>query len=157
MNPEVVGRFMADDFRVIPAAGSEGYAEAILDIVRTEQADAFVNACGGRRAGHRGMRTDIEALGTKVLASDPEALDTADNKYTLYSTLAAVDGVDVPEFSSPANLDEFVETAPGHGLSRARGLLQAACLQGVARVPHPVRAFRPPRPAAQSPSPRPGT
>lgn len=111
MNPEVAGRFLADSFHRIPAAGAPGYRERILEIVRAERPQAFVNACGADVLHIARMAPEIEALGCKVLASDPAAIEMADNKHTLYTILKDTPGVQVPGFLAPASLDEFVRMA----------------------------------------------
>ncbi len=115
MNPEAPGRFLADTFHAIPKAGQDGYNERILDIVAKERPDAFINSSGADVLHIARIRDNIEALGTRVLCSSPQAIETADNKFLLYSTLAKVPGVDVPEFHSPGSLEEFVATAESMG------------------------------------------
>jgi carbamoyl-phosphate synthase large subunit len=111
MNEEVIGRFLADAFYTIPAAGSLGYRERIVEIVRKEKPDAFLNACGADVPCIASYAKELEALGTRVLVSDPVALETANNKFKLYSVLEKTEGVSVPEFKSPSTLDEFVAMA----------------------------------------------
>jgi len=115
MNEEVAGRFLADGFHRIPAAGGPGYAERILEIIAAERPQAFVNACGADVLHISRLVPRIEALGCKVLASSPQAIEDADNKHTLFTTLRDVPGVKVPEFLSPASLDEFVRMARDMG------------------------------------------
>lgn len=115
MNEEVCGRFMADSFHTIPKAGSDEYRDAVLDIIAREKPDAFVNSCGADVPHIAAMRADIEKIGTKVLVSDPNVINDADNKHTLFSTFKDVASVGVPEFCSPSCLDEFVEMAKKMG------------------------------------------
>lgn len=115
MNEEVCGRFMGDSFHALPKAGSDGYADAVLDILRKEKPDAFVNSCGADVPHIAELRAEMEAIGTKVLVSDAGVIRDADNKHTLFTTFKDVDAVGVPEFCSPANLDEFVEAARDMG------------------------------------------
>ena len=115
MNNEAVGRFLADKFYQIPKAGSEGYQEKIMDIIIKEKPDAFLNVSGHDVVYIAHMKSDIEAIGTKVLASDPEAIEIANNKFLLYKTLSKVPGVKVPEFRNPSNLNEFIKMAEEMG------------------------------------------
>jgi len=111
MNSEACGRFLSDAFFQIPPAGAEGYAERILEIVEKQRPDAFLNVSGSDVPVIARMRKEIEDLGTVVVASDPDAIETANNKYLLYSTLKGVPDVQVPEFRTPSTLEEFVAVA----------------------------------------------
>jgi len=115
MNGEASGRFLADTFYKIPSAGSEGYRETIMDIVEKETPDAFLNVSGHDVPYIARMKQEIESLGTKVLASDPDAIEIANNKFLLFTTLQDVQGVKVPEFKSPNSLDEFIRMASEMG------------------------------------------
>jgi carbamoyl-phosphate synthase large subunit len=115
MNAEVIGRFLSDGFRQIPAAGAAGYKEAILDFVRNEKPDAILNCSGADVAVIAKLKEEIEALGTTVICSSAEAIDIAENKYALYRTVSESDSGGVPEFHNPRSLEEFVATARGMG------------------------------------------
>jgi carbamoyl-phosphate synthase large subunit len=115
MNHEVCGNFMADSFHKIPAAGSPGYRDKILEIIQIEKPDAFLNSCGADVPYIAKMKNEIEALGTKVLVSDAKMIELADNKYRLFTKLQNIPGIEVPEFYSPSNLKEFVEIAEKMG------------------------------------------
>ena len=111
MNSEVVGRFLADSFHRIPPAGAAGYRDAILDIVRSETPDAFLN-CSGADVPHIArMKDEIERLGTRVLCADADTIDLVNDKYRLFCTLQNDPDVPVPEFRWPKSLDEFVSIA----------------------------------------------
>ena len=58
-------------------------------------------------------------LGIPVVVSDPKAIDVANDKYKLYSTLQAR-GIPVPEFRYPRNLEEFVAAVRDLGYPRRR-------------------------------------
>ncbi len=118
MNPEVVGRFLADSFRRIPPAGGDGYREAILDIVRREAPDAFLNCSGADVPQIARLKDEIERLGTRVLCSDADIIDLVNDKYRLFCALRDDPRVKVPEFHWPKSLDEFVATAKAMGYPR---------------------------------------
>lgn len=115
MDGEVSGRFFADGFHQIPAAGGPGYHERILEIVKREKPDALLNVSGSDVPVIARMKAEIEAMGTKVICSDSDAIELVNNKYQLYQTLKDVPGVDIPEHAWPKSLDEFVETARAMG------------------------------------------
>jgi carbamoyl-phosphate synthase large subunit len=108
MNKEVIGRYISDDFEQIPRAGSENYNQRILEIVQQKKADVFLN-CSGADVPHIAqIKNEIEKIGTKVLCPSAEMLNKANNKFSLFTTLSNVNDVNVPEFCSPSNLEEFV-------------------------------------------------
>jgi carbamoyl-phosphate synthase large subunit len=115
MNGEACGRFLADAFYRIPPAGTEGYRERIIEVIKRERPDAFLNSSGADVPFIAAMRGEIEALGTVVLASDPQAIEIANNKFLLYSALKGVAGVEVPDFRAPSSFDEFLDAARDMG------------------------------------------
>ena len=48
-------------------------------------------------------------MGIKVLASDPEPIEIANDKYKMYEALKDVEGLDLPRYHYPKNLDEFIK------------------------------------------------
>lgn len=115
MNPEAVGRFLADGFHVIPEAGAEGYRERVLEILKAEKPDAFLNVSGNDVPHIARMKDEIEAMGVRVLCSDAEDIDLVNDKYRLFETFRDDPAVPVPEFAWPRTLDEFVKTAKAMG------------------------------------------
>ncbi len=115
MNPQACGRWMADKFYQIPPAGANGYRERLREIIEAESPDALLNVCGSDVLHIAPMKEELEALGTVVICPSAGAVDTANNKFKLFSTLKKVDGVEVPEFVSPGSLKEFVSLARDMG------------------------------------------
>jgi len=111
MNPEACGRWMADRFYAVPPAGTSGYKERLIEVIRKEKPDALLNVCGTDVLFIAPMKEELEALGPVVICSDGDAVETANDKWKLFTTLQDVEGVEVPEFSSPRSLDEFVAKA----------------------------------------------
>jgi carbamoyl-phosphate synthase large subunit len=111
MNPEACGRWMADKFHVIPPAGTAGYEDALIRIIQDENPDALLNVCGTDVLYISAIKERLEALGPVVICSDASAIEIANDKFKLFSTLNEVDGVNVPEFINPVSLDEFVSSA----------------------------------------------
>ncbi len=108
MDEDAVGRFLADAFHRIPPAGSDGYDDAILEIIEAERPAALLNCSGSDVPLIARLRPRIEALNTRVLCSDSEVVELVNNKHRLYRALEKVENVSVPEYCSPASLDEFV-------------------------------------------------
>lgn len=115
MNADIIGKHQADEFYQIPEAGAEGYREAILDVVHKLKPDVILNCSENDLPELAFLKDEIEDLGTVVLSSQYEDINRLLNKRTLYETLADVDGIRIPVFKSPKNLDEFVEMAKEMG------------------------------------------
>jgi len=115
MNGEAVGRFMSDSFHQIPAAGSTGYRQAIFDILAREKPDALLNVSGHDVWPIAKMKQEIEAMGVKVICSDPEDIELVNNKYRLFQSFQNNKDVPVPAFSWPRTVDEFVAQAEALG------------------------------------------
>lgn len=115
MNQEVIGRYQSDSFNQIFPAGSAGYNESILDFIEKERPDALLNCSGADVPFIASMKDEIESLGTRVVCSSSESIETANNKYTLYKRMSKIDPSGLPEFCYPKNLDEFVEMARNMG------------------------------------------
>ncbi len=115
MDSEAAGGFLADAFYPIPPAGATGYADAVLEVVRGEKPDVFLNVSETDVPHIARLRDRIEELGTRVCGSDSAALEIATNKLALYGRLQAVAADLVPEFRAPADLDQFVDMVRAMG------------------------------------------
>ncbi len=115
MNPEACGRWMADGFYQIPAAGTESYKESLIEVIQKEAPDALLNVCGTDVLFIAPMKEELEALGIVVIGSDAGAVEVANDKFKLFSTLKGVQGVEVPEFTNPGSLEEFIFSAKEMG------------------------------------------
>lgn len=115
MDGEASGRFLADTFYQIPPAGAPDYEQELFDILRRENPDCFLNVSGTDVPFIARLKPEIEALGIAVCVSDPEPLDTANNKFSLYRTVRDISDDLVPEFESADTLESFVKTASAMG------------------------------------------
>ena len=120
MDKEAIGRFLAHKFHVVPAANSPDYIPAIHALIKSENPDIFFCVSTPETPVIAKHKVELEALGTKVIVSDPESVRIAENKYLLYSALKNVEGVRVPDFRYPRNLDEFVQAAKDLGYPKRR-------------------------------------
>ena len=121
MNPEAVGRFMVDKFYCSPAASNfEEYKIFILDLIDREKPDLFFCVSSYEVNQITMIKEEMEQLGTKVIVSSEEALDTAGNKFNLYEKLKDVEGVKIPRYFSPKNLTEFIKMAKELGYPEKR-------------------------------------
>jgi carbamoyl-phosphate synthase large subunit len=111
MDPEAVGRFICDDFHVVPPGDSPDYIPALLDIVRREKPDVVFPESSNEVPSLARARGEFEALSARVLVSSPEAIEASSNKYLMYETIRKKTDMDLPEFHSASNLDDFMSAA----------------------------------------------
>ena len=115
MDGEACGGFFADSFHTILPAGENGYTERLFDVLKIEKPDALLNVSGADVRFIAPLKREIEAMGITCICSEPEAVETADNKAKLYAVAAKLDDVPVPEHCTPTSLDDFVAQARAMG------------------------------------------
>ena len=104
---EVFGNFYSDSFYKVPVVDQEKeYREAIIEIIKKEQPDVFYPVSSAEVPIISDMLEEIESLGTKVCVSSNDSILLSENKYELYKLLHE-NGVPVPKFYYPKNLQEF--------------------------------------------------
>ncbi len=104
---DAAGRFLCDDFAVVPPGSSDEYVEALADVVGRERPDVLFVQSSAEVGPVARSRAAFEALGARVLVATPEAIDLCNDKGAMH---AALEGrpVPQPETLVPGDLDEFV-------------------------------------------------
>ena len=110
MDPEAVGRFLCDGFYKVPPGTSSDYIERMADIGEKEKPDILFHEPSNEVLPLARDRDVFESLGTKVIVSDPEAIENCVNKHLMYETLSKRANIELPDYGSASTLDEFVET-----------------------------------------------
>jgi carbamoyl-phosphate synthase large subunit len=108
--PDAIGRFLCDDFTVVPWGTDDAYVPALEDLVRRLRPELlFVQSSleVGPVSRHKGV---FERLGTRVLVAGPQAVDACNDKASMHAVLTAAP-VKQPRLHMPASLDEFVAGA----------------------------------------------
>jgi carbamoyl-phosphate synthase large subunit len=108
--PDAIGRFLCDDFSVVPWGTDGAYIPALEDLVRRlRPALLFVQSSleVGPVSRHKAA---FERLGTRALVAGPQAVDACNDKAAMHAALAATP-VKQPRLLMPASLDEFVAGA----------------------------------------------
>ena len=111
MDKEVVGRFLCDKFYTVSSGKSDEFIEELLQIANKESVDAILSESSNEVHNLALNKHKFEDIGVKVLVSDPEAIELANNKYKMYEVLRKNTDLDLPKYYYPKNLDEFVEYA----------------------------------------------
>jgi carbamoyl-phosphate synthase large subunit len=108
--PDAIGRFLCDDFSVVPWGTDDAYIPALEDLVRRLRPRLlFVQSSleVGPISRHKAA---FERLGTRVLVAGPHAVDACNDKAAMHAALADTP-VKQPRLLLPASLDEFVAGA----------------------------------------------
>lgn len=106
---EVIGSFWADRFYTVPPADNHEYIPSMENIIRKERPDVFFPVSSVEVLPVARSRALFKDL-TRVMVSDAEPIETAINKYKLYSLLKK-NNIPVPEFYYPRNPDDFIRMA----------------------------------------------
>jgi predicted ATP-grasp superfamily ATP-dependent carboligase len=85
-----------DRFYVVPKAGSDGYAAALLDIVRREGVDLYVPVCSPAASWYDALAAPVLAPYCEVLHCDADTVARLDDKHE-FLALAASLGLPVPD------------------------------------------------------------
>jgi carbamoyl-phosphate synthase large subunit len=120
MDGDAIGRFFADSFYQVPPASNEEYLDAMLNIVEKEHVDIFYVVSSAEILRIAENKSEFKKLGCCVVASSPDSIRKASDKYTLYQTLQESTDVPVPEFYYPKTLDEFLKHAEKLGYPEKR-------------------------------------
>ena len=105
---EVIGRFWCDKFFQAPLSDSEEYIPFLLDICEKEKPDLIFPQSSYDVYPISVNREKFEKLGVKVLVSDPEPIEIANDKYKMYEALRGT-GVAMPRYFFSKTLPEFKE------------------------------------------------
>ena len=95
MSERAVGRILCDAFRLVPAGGDPGFADAIYELVREEGVDAVLPQSSFDLEGLARVRDDFGD--TAVLVSPPRTIEVANDKAECYAELHRL-GVPAPRF-----------------------------------------------------------
>jgi hypothetical protein len=94
-----------DAFRVIPEATDPGYADAIVDIVRSERVDAFIPVSSPVASYHDAVAGEHLPGACEAVHADPDLVRRLDDKHA-FARLAAAAGLRVPDTHRVTTADE---------------------------------------------------
>lgn len=108
MSSKAVGRFLCDGFYEVPAGTSPDYIPVMMNIVKKEKPDLIFPESSNEVLSLARARDEFESIGTKVIVSSPEAIETSSNKYLMYEAIRKGGNVDLPRYVTASTLDEFL-------------------------------------------------
>ena len=101
-----VGQYLCDAFHTLPLAKDEhAYLSALLSLCRQEQIDVVVPQNTAELLLLATHKADFEATGTRILVSDKDSIERANNKYHLLQTARSL-GIPTTDY---ALCDTFAE------------------------------------------------
>ena len=107
-NEQAIGRWICDDFAVVPWAYEENYVDSIVDLIKKYNIDIVFPQTSWEmfhlsKAAHR-----IEKH-CRLLASEHELVAICENKYVMYKHFEGK--IEVPEFYLVKNMNDLIEAA----------------------------------------------
>lgn len=109
MDDEAIGRFFTDDFYQVPPGKSDEYIPKMLEIVEKEKPDVLFPQSTFEVYPLAKNKQEFEQYGTPVVVSDPNAIETANNKYNMYQTLKKNTNLSLPQYELVHSLPEFLD------------------------------------------------
>src|SRR5574341_732293 len=106
MNPDAVGFYMVDKWYVVPPGNSPEFISRMLEIAEKEEIDVILPLATYELMSFSLNKRKFEDIGVKVMVSDPEALEIANNKGKLYDFLRKK-GIEVPNSKLVENLSQL--------------------------------------------------
>jgi carbamoyl-phosphate synthase large subunit len=95
MSERAIGRHLCDAFHVVPAGSDPAFAEAMLEVARTEGADAILPQSSFDLLALAEAKERFD--GIAVLVASPDAIHRSNDKAETYELLHRI-GVGAPEF-----------------------------------------------------------
>lgn len=105
-DPAAVGRYLTDDFSVIPPASNPGFIESLLQLCIDKKIDVVLPLVTRELIPLANAKAAFESKGIKVLVSSAASLEVANNKSALYQFLQWRD-IAVPDFRVAGTIEEF--------------------------------------------------
>jgi carbamoyl-phosphate synthase large subunit len=87
MNKNAVGFLMLEKSYIVPSGLSKDFISTMLEIAEKENIDVIMPLATYELMAFAKNKEKFEKIGTKVLVSDPKALERANNKGMLYAFL----------------------------------------------------------------------
>ena len=107
-NEQAIGRWLCDDFAVVPWAYEDGYIDSIIDLVKKNDIDIVFPQTSWEMFHLSKAAKEIEK-NCKLLASKHELIAICENKYLMYKHFEGK--IEVPEFYLVKTVAELIKAA----------------------------------------------
>jgi len=101
-------KYLVDQFYKVPPATDPSYCDIILDICKKEHVDIYFPTISYEVGVVSKRKAEFDKIGTIISASDPEAVNIANNKLKTYMVLEKA-GIPVPKYIGVSSVEEFEE------------------------------------------------
>ncbi len=109
MDNHAIGRFLTDRFYQIPEGHTDEFIQKMLEITKKESPDIVFPESSNEVYNLACNIERFEQLGTKVIVSPPEAIETANNKYKMYEVLKNSTDINLPAYRMVNSAKEFTK------------------------------------------------
>ena len=103
-NEQAIGRWLCDDFEVVPWAYEENYVDSIIDLVKKNQIDIVFPQTSWEMF-HLSKAAEKIEKHCKLLAPKHDLVAICENKYLMYKHFEGK--IDVPEFYLVKTIAEY--------------------------------------------------
>ena len=107
-NEQAIGRWLCDDFAVVPWAYDENYVDSIINLVKKNKIDIVFPQTSWEMF-HLSKAAERIEKHCKLLASKHDLVAICENKYLMYKHFEGK--IDVPEFYLVKTIAELIEAA----------------------------------------------
>lgn len=96
-NPKAIGRYLASEFVQLPTASDESFVDVLMRTCRIHGVDLVLPLVTAELFKLAARKEDFSRQGIRVLVSDRQGLNVANDKIALYEALASA-AIPVPNF-----------------------------------------------------------
>lgn len=114
MRKEVVGKYLADAFHMVPAAQDPNFTPSLLEIVQRESVDVVLPQVTRELSVFAQTQDQFESVGAKVVVSSYSAIQKANNKLNVLIA-AEQTGVPHPQYRLTTSEQELIQAVNRFG------------------------------------------
>ena len=109
-NPNAVGRYLNNNFETIPLANNPDFIDMVLSLCKKENIQVIMPLVTRELIPLSKHKVEFETIGTKILVSNAESLEIANDKGRLYQFLEWR-GITTPQYRIVETIEQFKTTA----------------------------------------------
>ncbi len=130
MNPDVIGRYIADKFYQIPSARKlEEYLEALIDICKENKIDIIIPQNTAELIPLSKNKSVFKQIGVKILLSDADSINTSNDKFKLMKSCESL-GVQTAKCHLVRSFDELERASKELGWPKEKIVVKPPDLNG---------------------------
>lgn len=129
MRDNVVGKYLADAFYVVPQAQDSGFIKAVLEICEKEDVDVILPQVTSELNVFARFKETLKLQGVRVAVSDTSSIEMANDKWVILGTANAC-GVPIPHSKLTSSEDEFVKAVLELGYPKCKVVVKPRVSNG---------------------------